>query len=189
MGRRKREAQSTPEVAPPTDPTSPDQRPAVDTGTPSQQSQRPVAAVQAEAREKFLDSMRAGNTVRESVRRAGVGRATLFRWRDTMDQFGKDWAAAVKEGDEAILQEIHNRAVVGDDVNVYNREGVLIDTIKKKSDILLIVYAKIRGIFRENMVVEHHDQGEVLDARVELLKLLRDRSQIKAPDGHDPRVN
>lgn len=179
---RKRKVQSPPEMTTvaPVQATEPGQ-PVLGVGTP-QPTNPKIAKAEADrvARERFLVSLRAGNTVKQAALDSGVSRITVFRWRESNDQFGKDWTDALKEGDEAVIQEIHRRAIEGVDKPVF-QGGVEVGRIRQYSDVLLIVYAKMRGIFQENAVIQHQGKVEVIDARAELLQILEDRSKIKAP--------
>jgi hypothetical protein len=89
-------------------------------------------------KERFLAALPKVGTVMAAARAAGVGRSTVYGWRDE----DPDFAAAMDEADEAATQEL---------------ERVAIARAKRKSDPLmaLLLKAKRPEVYRERSEVKH----------------------------------
>lgn len=146
----------------------------------------------------FLASYARSANVTASCIVAGISRSTVHYWNEhDLDDFSKRYNIADKEADDAIEQEIHRRGIEGvDEPVIYKGEmqGVWIDdagrpaaahvpgahltplTVKRYSDVLLIVRAKARMPSKYRDRVEHTgaDGGpiQVEDARRKLYDLI-----------------
>lgn len=79
--------------------------------------QTPAEARQLETQknqqELFLTALRGGKSVSGSAKHAGVGRASVYRWRNEDDAFAAAWDDAYETGTDAIEEEAVRRATVG----------------------------------------------------------------------------
>lgn len=100
-------------------------------------SARPYAPKDTpEAREKFLDGLRAGKTVKDAAAGAGVPRRTVVEWRLKDSDFKEQWEQAYDEGTDVLEAEAQRRAVEGCDEPIY-QQGELVGHKRVYSDTLM----------------------------------------------------
>lgn len=86
---------------------------------------------------------------------AGVGRMTVYEWRNAFPDFNEKWEAAMRVGAEALEDEAKRRAFEGVEEPVFYL-GEAVDTVRKYSDTLAIFLLKgaMPDKYRENSKVE-----------------------------------
>lgn len=67
------------------------------------------------AREMFLDELRKTCNVSHAARAAGVGRRTVYQWRDADPAFAEAWADAEEEAVDALELAARERAMDSSD--------------------------------------------------------------------------
>jgi hypothetical protein len=67
------------------------------------------------AREAFIEALRETCNVSHAARVAGVGRRTVYDWRDTDPEFAAEWAEAEEEAVDKLEQVARERAIDGSD--------------------------------------------------------------------------
>lgn len=67
------------------------------------------------ARETFLKEMRETCNVSHSARTAGIGRRTVYDWRDADPEFAAAWDEAEEEAVDALEKVARDRAIDGSD--------------------------------------------------------------------------
>ncbi len=100
-----------------------------------------VATIATTKKEKFLEAFRQTGNVTEAAEKAGVNRATPYKWRKKDPKFAKAWEEAEQEAADRLEREAWRRAVEGVEEPVYYK-GKQIDSIRKYSDTLLIFLLK-----------------------------------------------
>lgn len=68
---------------------------------------------QEKEREAFLAALREGASVSAAAKKAGVGRSTVYEWRNADEDFAKSWDDAYETGTDALEDEAKRRATVG----------------------------------------------------------------------------
>ena len=111
------------------DPTSPPSR-AADTPAPRNRLSR--AGI-----ERFLEALSETASVCESLRRAGVPRASVYRRRARDRKFAADWEEALSVGLDLLRDEALRRAVDGVERPVFHG-GAQIGRVRDTSDRLLM---------------------------------------------------
>lgn len=103
----------------------------------------------------FLRALAATCNVTEACEQAGIGRATVYAWRETDPRFAADWEKAKAIGAEALEDEAMRRARVGVDEPVFY-QGDACGAVRKYSDTLTIFLLKgaMPDKYRENSKVE-----------------------------------
>ena len=66
-----------------------------------------------ERKRRFLDALERGSSVGEAAAYAGVGRATVYRWRESDVAFGEDWDAAELVASGALRRRAYDLALGG----------------------------------------------------------------------------
>jgi hypothetical protein len=95
------------------------------------------------AEERFLEQIAAGGSVTSAARSIGIGRSTVYQWRDADVAFAQAWDDAVECGTDAMEDEATRRAVHGTSKPVFYR-GEICGHIQEFSDELLIRMLKAR---------------------------------------------
>lgn len=130
--------------------------------------------------QRFLDAFRDTGIVQEAAKKAGVGKATVYRHKASNPTFAAAWDEVEEWTTQQLEQVAVKRAVDG-------------------SDLLLIFLLKARRphIYRETMKVEHGgkisheiEQGihAAIEAHVAENERLRDRLAELEPAEPDPRA-
>jgi transposase len=121
------------------------------------------------ARDAFLDTLRAGLTITEAAKAAGVLRRTVYRWRDADEDFATEWDEAYDEGTDAFEAEARRRAVDGVQKPVVamgkvakNDDGTVL-MVTEYSDTLMLASLKRRRpeAWRERVDVNAKHSGGV----------------------------
>jgi hypothetical protein len=109
-----------------------------------------------ETREKVLDNLRAGMTLKDASEQAGVPRRTVCQWREDDPEFRKQIEAAYDEGTDVLEREAQRRAVEGTEHKFYDKEGNLVNSRVEYSDTLMIMLMKGRRPerYRDKSAVE-----------------------------------
>lgn len=93
------------------------------------------------AREKFLEVLAQSCNVSAACRAAGVGRTTVYQWRDAEPEFAAAWKAAEEEAADRLEAEAWRRGVEGVDRPIVY-QGEITDTFKEYSDRMLEILLK-----------------------------------------------
>jgi transposase-like protein len=104
----------------------------------------------------WLEAFEAEGTVRYACKVAGVGRSTVYEWRQKDEAFALAWADIEEATTEAMEREAYRRAVEGVTEPLVSAGKRVCDTTKF-SDTLLIFMLKARRPekYRDNVRVEH----------------------------------
>jgi hypothetical protein len=104
-------------------------------------------------RATFLAALEASGNISASARRAGVGRATVYRHRAGEPDFREAWDEAMETAADALEAEIRRRAVDGWDEPVFH-EGRICGYIRRYDDrLLMFLMRALRPEFRDNAPV------------------------------------
>lgn len=115
-----------------------------------------VASIRTPEKEiAFLAALAATCNVTKACEAAGVGRMTVYEWRQADDEFASRWEESLRIGAEALEDEAKRRAFEGVDEPVFF-QGVATDTVRKYSDTLAIFLLKgaLPEKYRENSRME-----------------------------------
>ena len=66
-------------------------------------------------RAKFLKAISNGDSINHAVKAAGLGRSTVYRWRDEYEDFRLAWEEAIEDGIERLEDAAYQRALEGSD--------------------------------------------------------------------------
>lgn len=123
-------------------------------------------------RETWLEAFRAAGTVTGACKRTGIGRRTVYDWRQRHEDFAIAWADVEEETTERMEREAIRRGMEGVDEPVWHR-GEEVGAVRKYSDTLLIFMLKARRPekYRDNVHVQHSGKIEITP---ESLKALTD---------------
>ncbi|MCC6194750.1 MAG: hypothetical protein IT518_09820 [Burkholderiales bacterium] len=111
----------------------------------------------------FLERLAEGRTIASACTAAGVGRTTVYAWREADTVFADAWDAAIEAGDDVIEDEIRRRAIEGVERKVFY-QGEHIDTVRDYSDAMLALLAKARMPHRYR---ERYDVNQTIDVRID----------------------
>lgn len=147
-------------------------------------------------RQKFLDRLAAGHTVKAAAKAAGLTRQRFYQLRDEDEQLAQDWAAAEREGVDALEEEALRRAVKGvKSVEPIYFMGAEVGskTVTKYSDGLLtmLLKARDRAKFGDKSSVDVSVDGgtpQLSDERraeriAALIASVKERAAETEPDG------
>jgi hypothetical protein len=120
------------------------------------------------AREKFLGSLRAGDTITAAARRVLMSRRGVYDHREADPAFAAEWDQAVDEGVEVLEQEAKRRAVEGVVKPIVQGGRVVTDElgfpveVREYSDKLLemLLKAKKPAVYRDNATIEHRGAAD-----------------------------
>lgn len=135
--------------------TPPEKRGAQQTATAKKRARqnRPTTEGKKKA---FLISFRETGNVKLSAQEAGVDRATVYRWKDSDDEFAQAMSKAHDDAVDLLIQEARRRALQGVEEPVFQK-GEEVGRIRKYSDVLLIFL--IKGgrpeVYRERYELKH----------------------------------
>lgn len=127
-----------------------------------------------ELRAKFLDLMRKGKLPSVAAAECGLGRRTVFTWREDDVEFAKAWADAVETGIDILEQEARRRAEVGCLKPVF-QGGVQVGQMREYSDTLMSLLLK--GRRRDIFNVERHEHTGADGAPIDVVQ----RTIVRAP--------
>lgn len=127
-----------------------------------------------------------GNITR-ACEEVGVARQTHYQWYRTDPDYAALVEAAIELGVERLEDEARRRAVEGWEEPVFH-QGVMVDTVRKYSDTLLIFLLKgakpkkYRDRIDVNAEVTHHDGDSDLDREIAgLMETMGRMEQNPAP--------
>lgn len=138
--------------------------------------------IRKKGRNLFLKSLASTGNVGLSVEAAGIGRSTVYEWREKDGTFAKEWDTALADASDVLEAEARRRAVEGTQEPVFY-QGVKVDTVRKYSDLLLIFLMKAanRRRFDPDGYVKlsvHEDlQGQMVALQDRLDQVLAARPQ------------
>ncbi len=94
-----------------------------------------------EKRQKFLDALAQTCNVTKACEISGLGRASIYEWRNENQDFAKDWKSALEMGADMLEDEAVRRAKDGVEKPVF-QGGKLVGHVQEYSDTLLIFLLK-----------------------------------------------
>lgn len=102
-------------------------------------------------REAFLSWLRLGATPSRAAKECGLGRTTVFQWKDKDPNFRAAWEEAMQTGTDRIEDEATRRAVDGYDRPVF-QQGECVGFVREYSDDLMkfILMARDPARFSKN---------------------------------------
>lgn len=104
--------------------------------------------IRAITQEKFLEMFSLYGTISRACLEVGVHRSTIYEWLHTDTPFNLAFASAIEGYRDTIKNEIHARAVVGEQIPMVSRGTLVLDKngdpvfITRKSDQLLGLLAR-----------------------------------------------
>lgn len=93
------------------------------------------------ARAAFIAAIRETCNIAEACRRAGIGRSSVYEWRDDDESFAAEWDEAVDDAIDSLEAEAWRRGVQGVDMPVTHK-GEITDWYRGYSDRMLEVLLK-----------------------------------------------
>lgn len=133
--------------------------------------QRLTADEKRRAQAVFLDAFAQSANVTAACRKAGIDRATMYRWQEHDEAFSLRYKQAEAEANDVIRGAIFQRAIIGVDKPLHYQGRLVKDehgqrlTVKEYSDTLLIFLAKSRmPEFREKSSVDLHASIDIQGA-------------------------
>lgn len=121
------------------------------------------------ARDTFIVTLAAGASITKAAQVAGVGRTTVYEWREADEAFAKLWDEALEAGIDLLEDEARRRAVEGVERPVVamgkiarNDDGSVLK-IREYSDTLLALMLKAKRPeqYRERLDVNAKHSGGV----------------------------
>jgi len=108
------------------------------------------------ARKAWLLAFEAHGTVTDACKVTGVGRSTVYGWRQQHEEFAVAWADVEEATTERMEREAFRRGTEGFIKDVYHR-GEVVGQERQYSDTLLIFMLKSRRPerYRDNVKIEH----------------------------------
>lgn len=97
--------------------------------------------IRKKGRNLFLKSLASTGNVGLSVEAAGIGRSTVYEWREKDGTFAKEWDTALADASDVLEAEARRRAAEGTLEPVFY-QGEKVGTVKRYSDVLLIFLLK-----------------------------------------------
>lgn len=103
----------------------------------------------------FLDALAQTASVTAACEIAGIGRRSVYEWREEDKEFATRWEAALELGTDALEDEAVRRAREGVNKPVFHR-GEVCGHVREYSDTLMIFMLKARRPekFRDNAAVQ-----------------------------------
>lgn len=127
-----------------------------------------------EMREKFLNFLRSGELPGMAAKKLGLGRRTVFNWKDRDKEFAEAWLHAVEDGLDKLEAEARRRAEVGCLKPVF-QGGVQVGEIREYSDTLMSLLLK--GRRRDVFNVERHEHTGADGQPIDIIQ----RRIVRAP--------
>jgi transposase-like protein len=135
-------------------------------------TRRPIRQSAAKAaREQFLAHLRTGMPVLTAAALVGVGRKTVYRWREGSLEFRQAWDEAYASGSDAVEEVARRRAMDGWLEPVF-QGGVEVGDIRRYSDRLLdrLLRARKPEMFGERLTLAGTVRtGPPDDTRIEIV--------------------
>ena len=94
-----------------------------------------------ETRAAFLEALAGSANITGSCRSAGIGRQTVYQWREEDEQFAKDWDSALEEAFDKLEAEAWRRGHDGVDKPI-TYQGQVTGTFREYSDKMLEILLK-----------------------------------------------
>lgn len=94
------------------------------------------------AQKIFLEALAQTGVITHAAEVAGVHRTTAYDWKNADPEFAAAMAAAELESVERMEYEARRRAVEGDEIAVYGKNGQVLGSFRKRSDVLLMFMLK-----------------------------------------------
>lgn len=110
--------------------------------------------------QKFLETLRQTCIVSEAAKIAGIGRRTVYQWREADPEFAAAWDEAEQEAADKLEREAWRRGVEGVDKPV-TYQGKITATYKEYSDRMLELLLKAHrpDKFKDRVANEHSGPG------------------------------
>ena len=134
-------------------------------------------------RDLFLRALAKTGNVGLSVEASGVGRSTVYEWRDKDEGFALEWDTALEAASDVLEAEARRRAVEGVSEPVYY-QGEVAGHVKRYSDVLLIFLMK--SVNHRRFDVDSYIKLQVHDKLAEQSKNL-DQRLAKLERGRVPK--
>lgn len=108
------------------------------------------------AKATFLQELARGRSITGSAEKAGLGRTTVYQWRDADPVFAEAWDDAIERGSDNLEDEMHRRAFDGVTKPLVSG-GRHVADVTEYSDTLAIFLMKARrpDKYRENHKHQH----------------------------------
>ena len=85
-------------------------------------------------KQAFLDELRQRYSVYHACKAAGIGRTTVYAWRQDDDEFAKAWDAALADAVDVLEASAYQRALEGDTaLTKFLLKGALPDKYKERT--------------------------------------------------------
>ena len=85
-------------------------------------------------KQAFLDELRQKYSVYHACKAAGIGRTTVYAWRQDDDEFAKAWDAALADAVDVLEASAYQRALEGDTtLTKFLLKGALPDKYKERT--------------------------------------------------------
>lgn len=109
---------------------------------------------------KFIKAVSLGATVSLAAKTAGVSRQTPYVWQNVDSVFAANWESAKRQGIDAMEDELHRRAFLGVEEDVFF-EGKVVGQRLKHSDTLLMFALKAADPAKYKPRKEVHHSGSI----------------------------
>lgn len=105
---------------------------------------------------KWLEAFDEEGTVFQACKKAGIGRSTVYEWRQKDESFAIAWHDVEEATTERMEREAYRRSVEGTVRDIYH-QGEVVGSERQYSDTLLIFMLKARRPerYRDNVKIEH----------------------------------
>lgn len=120
----------------------------------SEQSQAPFTHARGPEIPVFLSALAEGLTATGAARRAGLGRRTVFRWKEQDQAFSDAWDSAHQAAVDALEDSAYRRATVGVEEPVFY-QGKIVGHVRKPSDRVLELLLKAERPDKYRERVDH----------------------------------
>jgi hypothetical protein len=142
--------------------------------TPEVRGRRPIVE---HVRERFLELLANGWTVRAASKATGHNFGTWYELRREDEDFAKAWAEAWEQGTQAIEEEAFRRAVEGYDETTTDGDGNVLRIVRRYDSALLQTLLRGRRpeMYGQSVrgVIEHTGRIEIAPhARISLEEML-----------------
>lgn len=142
----------------------------------------------------FLDHLIECGNVHDAARQADLTTKQIRKFRRNNPRAEQAFQEALDQGTDAIEAELHRRAVAGIMEPVFYK-GRRVNTVRKKSDVLLMFLLKSRRphLYRDNAPIpEDHaldDLHNTEESAAEVIARQLDRLAERARTSDDPRLS
>ena len=85
-------------------------------------------------KQAFLDELRQRYSVYHACKAAGIGRTTVYAWRQDDDEFAKAWDAALADAADVLEASAYQRALEGDTtLTIFLLKGAMPDKYRERT--------------------------------------------------------